>query len=242
MSVVFDHIAIAAPRIAQAPDFIVGELGGASGFGAPTGDYGFWHWDFPGSGRIEVIEPDGPAGGFVHRFLDSRGPGIHHVTFKVPSLGDACSRAKSLGYEVVGFNDANEHWQEAFLHPRQALGIVVQMVQTQSHEEGEEHAVSNPPPEPDFRPAPVDVVGLRMRSGSRERSLRQWGDLLQGDPDEKPGELTFHWPGSSMRVAVTLDEGGPDASVAIELRAERKLALPEGPHPILGAEFRQLHP
>ncbi len=107
MPVVFDHIALGAPRIADAPAFIAGELDGESGYGGPSGAYGFWHWDFPGPGRIEVIEPDGPPGGFVHRFLERQGPGIHHVTFKVPSLHESCERAESLGYSIVGYDPAS---------------------------------------------------------------------------------------------------------------------------------------
>ncbi|MBW2280830.1 MAG: VOC family protein [Deltaproteobacteria bacterium] len=243
MPVLFDHIAIAAPRINSAPDFLVGVLGGASGFGGPAGEYAFWHWDYPAGGRIEVIEPskgdDGKPQGFVHRHLESRGPGIHHVTFKVPSLAEVCDRARSLGYEIVGFDDRNAHWQEAFLHPKQALGIVVQMVESQPREDGGEYRGANPPPEPDSPPAPVTVVGLRMRSGDRERTLRQWAEVLQGQPEEDAGEIVFHWPGCSMRVAVTL-EGHSNLAEAIELRADRPLALPEGPHPVLGTEFRQL--
>ena len=246
MPVLFDHIALAAPRIAVAPDFLVGELGGLSGFGGPAGEYAFWHWDYPDGGRIEVIEPcegpDGDPGGFVHRHLDSRGPGIHHVTFKVPSLKQACERAAALGYQVVGFDDSHEHWQEAFLHPKQALGIVVQMVESAPREEEDEipeHLRADPPPEPDVRPRPVHVIGLRMRSSDRERTLRQWQELLEGRVEERAGELFFHWPGSSMRIAVTL-EGHANVSEAIELRADRPLTLPEGPHPVLGTEFRQL--
>jgi catechol 2,3-dioxygenase-like lactoylglutathione lyase family enzyme len=238
MKVLFDHIALAAAQITGAPNFLVGELGGESGFGGPAGEYTFWHWDYTGGGRIEVIEPDGAPGGFVHRFLKQRGPGIHHVTFKVPSLREACDRAKALGYEIVGFNDGNAHWQEAFLHPKQALGVVVQMVENAPREDGDhEHRWGEPPPSPADAPPSVEVVGLRMRSGDREASIRQWRDVLLGELEEADRELVFRWPGSSMRVAVTLEEGGANESEAIEVRAERDLNLPRR---ILGAEFRKL--
>jgi hypothetical protein len=239
MPVVFDHIALATHRIADAPGFLVGELGGVSGFGGPSGPYRWWHWDYAGGGRIEVLEPDGPPGGFVHRFLESRGPGIHHTTFKVPSLDETCSRAKGLGYEIVGYDDRDPRWKEAFLHPKQAMGIVVQLVET--HFEGdEEPRWGEPPPEPASPPPAVSVVGVRMRTADRERAVRQWGELIGGDLDEAPGEVRFRWPGSAMRVAVTLERGSADVSEAIELRADRPLSLPEGPHPVLGAVFRQL--
>ena len=84
MDIALDHIALAARKISDAAEFIAGSLGGASGYGGPSGDFRWWHWDFPGGARIEVIEPDGPAGGFVHRFLEQNGPGIH-----APDCSDA---------------------------------------------------------------------------------------------------------------------------------------------------------
>jgi hypothetical protein len=79
-----------------------------------------------------------------------------------------------------------------------------------------------------------------MRTAHRDRAVRQWGELLEGELEERPGELHFRWPGSGMRIAVTLEPGSRDASEAIELRADRELTLPEGPHPVLGTVFRQL--
>ncbi|MEE8581350.1 MAG: VOC family protein [Myxococcota bacterium] len=240
MPVVFDHVAVAAHRIAGATDFLVGKLGGVSGFGGPSGPYRWWHWDFADGGRIEVLEPDGPPGGFLHRFLDRRGPGIHHVTFKVPSLQATCDRAESLGYRVVGFDDSNPHWREAFLHPRQAMGIVVQFAESDSDDSAEKRLAENPPPEPLSAPSPVAVVGLRMGSADRSAALRQWAELIEGEVEEKVGELLFRWPGSAMRIAVTLEAGIEDEAEAIELRADRALGLSKKPHPVLGTRFRQL--
>ena len=243
MRVAFDHVALAVHRISDAPAFLVGELGGVSGFGGPAGAYRWWHWDYAGGGRIEVIEPAGPPGGFVHRFLDGNGPGIHHVTFNVPSLQATVERAREFGYEVIGYEDRSPHGREAFLHPKQAMGIVVQMVEMRMRHTGERRERrrwGDPPPQPTSPAASVAVVGVRMRSGDRARALRQWGELLGGEPDESVGELRFAWPGSGMRIAVAIERGAEDESERIELRADRPLRLPEGPHPVLGARFRQL--
>ena len=197
MPVAFDHIALAAPRIAAAPAFLVGELGGRSGFGG----------------------------------------------FYVPSLRASCERAESFGYGIVGYRDSDSQWSEAFLHPKQAMGIVVQMVESR-HDAGHEHEhdyEATPPfEEPAVSPPPVRLVGVRLRTSDRSRAVRQWAELLEAELEETPGEQRFSWPGSGMRVVVGLEHGAADASVAIELRSERSLLLPEGPHPLLGAEFRQL--
>lgn len=241
MPVVFDHIAMAAPRIADAEDFLICELGGESGYGAPQGEYRWFHWNYPGGGRLEVIEPDGPPGGFVHRFLERNGPGIHHVTFPVPSLEATIARAEKLGYGVVGYDPNEPRWREAFLHPKQAMGIVVQLVQQIDRSEREWDQPRERDPEEAARAKPpVTVVGVRLRTADRERALVQWGELLEGQAEETPQELLFTWPGSGMRVAVSLKRGASDRSEAIELRADRPIGLPEGPHPVLGAVFRQI--
>ena len=102
----FDHIAIATHRMADAPAVLVGVLGGTpTGDGGPSGAYTWGHWRFAGGGRLEILEPLG-ADGFLHRFLATRGPGIHHVTFRVPSLAEACERAGAHGLRIVGRDES----------------------------------------------------------------------------------------------------------------------------------------
>ncbi|PYN56846.1 MAG: hypothetical protein DMD92_15135 [Candidatus Rokuibacteriota bacterium] len=236
--VLFDHIAIAVPRIADALPFVVGELGGAPAHGGPSGAYTFGQWRFANGGVLEILEPLG-ADGFLHRFLAQRGPGIHHVTFRVPRLRPACDRAEAAGYTIVGHDDSNPEWQEAFLHPKQALGIVVQLAASEPAPRGARRRQRwAPPPGPASPPPPVTVVGLRMRARSRERALAQWAGVLQGDErDGAGGELVFGWPGSPMRISVEIDPEGDEGPRWVELRAERPLALPSGQHPVLGAAF-----
>jgi methylmalonyl-CoA/ethylmalonyl-CoA epimerase len=232
----FDHIAIATHRLADAPAFLVGELGGIPEFGMPSGPYTFGQWRYAGGGLIEVLEPLG-ADGFLHRFLATRGPGIHHVTFKVPSLRAACARARQRGYDIVGLDESYPDWHEAFLHPRQAMGIVVQLAQTSGH--GAPPSWT-PPPGPAHPPAPVEVLGLRLRARDADRALAQWEGIVDGAVTKGPeGERVFAWPGSPMRLFVEVDPAGDEGPVAIEVASSRALALPAGPHPVLGAAFAQ---
>jgi len=92
-AVLFDHIAIAMPRLADAEPILAGQLGGRSAFGATTDEYRFWHWRYEGGGDLEVLEPAG-ENGFLHRFLAQRGPGIHHVTF-TPARGPRAIRSSA---------------------------------------------------------------------------------------------------------------------------------------------------
>src|SRR3990172_4107073 len=83
---VLDHVAFGVPEVDAVAPFLVGELGGRPYEGGPGLGFLWWQWSFAGGGRVEVIAPHGPPGGFVHRFLERHGPGVHHVTFKVPEL------------------------------------------------------------------------------------------------------------------------------------------------------------
>jgi methylmalonyl-CoA/ethylmalonyl-CoA epimerase len=223
--------------VEPAADFLTGELGGSASGAGPGAGFRFWQWEFAGGGRIELLVPDGPAGGFLHRFLEARGPGAHHVTFKVPDIHAAMERAGRQGYEVVGFDDTWPSWQEAFLHPRQAQGIVVQLVESHPELEQEPPGSWPFPPAPAAPPPAVRLVGLRLRAGNEERARRQWESLLRGACRRQGNTLSFHWPESPLRIAVDLEPGSPEGPIALELATRRGVGLPEGPHPLFGIPF-----
>jgi catechol 2,3-dioxygenase-like lactoylglutathione lyase family enzyme len=66
---------------------------------------------------------------FLQRFLARSGPGAHHLTFKVPDLEQALATATEAGYRPIGIDVSDPEWMEAFIHPHQATGIVVQMAE-----------------------------------------------------------------------------------------------------------------
>src|SRR4030095_1177328 len=111
---------------------LAGAVGGRpAGDGAPSGAYTWGQWGFAGGGRLEILEPLGDDS-FLHRFLVGHGAGGHHVTFVAPTLQTGGDRAVAHGYRIVGFDDSDPGWAEAFLHPKEALGIVVQIVESRT--------------------------------------------------------------------------------------------------------------
>jgi hypothetical protein len=235
--ILLDHIAIAVGRMADAPAVLVEQLGGTPAHGGSSALYRFGQWRFEGGGRIEILEP-AAADGFLRRFLRTHGPGVHHVTFRVPSLDAVCARARALGYDVVGYDDSDPEWKEAFLHPRQALGVVVQFAETSWSSGGPGHWT--PPPGPPDPPSPVTIVGLRLAARSRARAQRQWGEILEGDRRERDGELIFRWPGSPLRLVVAIEPAGDEGPLAVEYASARPVALPPGRHPTLGTVFHRV--
>jgi Glyoxalase/Bleomycin resistance protein/Dioxygenase superfamily len=231
----FDHIAIAARRIADAPPYLMGVLGGVAYFGMSADVFRFGQWEFEGGGRIEVLEPRGDDG-FLHRFLAARGPGVHHVTFKVPSLEETRERATALGYGVVGYNARVPRWKEAFLHPKEALGIVVQIVE--SDEQAPRGHWRKPPPMPTEPPPPVRLLGLRLRAHSAERARRQWSALLGGDASVEGGVHVFRWASSPLRIVVEIDATGEERPTGIEIVPTGRIVSGLGvPVPDLGTVF-----
>jgi catechol 2,3-dioxygenase-like lactoylglutathione lyase family enzyme len=235
---VFDHIAFAVPSIDATLAFIAGRLGGRPYARGPGIGFTWKQWRFAEGGVLEVLEPAGSPGGFLHRFLDRRGPGIHHVTFKVPDIRAAMERAQARGFDVVGYNDSFPGWKECFLHPKQAQGIVVQLAESDpACDDGAEFVTSFGPGDVDPGPA-VKVLGLRTAGRSARAARRQWGELLGGSCTEANGALYFRWPDSPMRVAVAPDPEREKGPLCIEVASDHPLALPPGPEPLLGAEFR----
>jgi methylmalonyl-CoA/ethylmalonyl-CoA epimerase len=232
-----DHVAFAVPNVAAVTPLLVGELGGRPLAAGPGIEFLWWQWEFARGGALEVLQPDGPPDSFAQRFLEARGPGIHHVTFKVPALAAAAARMRSLGFSVVGYSDMEPSWKEFFLHPKQAQGIVVQLAEAHPEFEPEEMHYRAFPASPTARAEPVDVVGLRVSATSEEDARRQWETVLGGACETGPGGLCFRWPDSPLGITVDVDPAAPEGPLAIEIAAPLPRALPEGPHPALGAAF-----
>ena len=123
------HVGIAVPSIAAALPFYRDVLGlvpetpetadGATIVSLPAGDV-----------RVELLEPldsDSP----VARFLARRGPGIHHICYRVPDLDHALEQCRAAGYRLV--DDTPRRGASgrriAFLHPQATAGILLELTE-----------------------------------------------------------------------------------------------------------------
>ncbi len=81
-------------------------------------------------GRVELIRPlDGDNG--VARFIDRRGPGLHHVAYRVEDVAAAMNALASEGYEFTSagpMTGAGGH-RIAFVHPGSTGGLLVELVE-----------------------------------------------------------------------------------------------------------------
>jgi methylmalonyl-CoA/ethylmalonyl-CoA epimerase len=124
----FDHVAVAVRSIKSALPLYRDALGGEYLMGGDAD--GTWRWiqlRFPG-GKVELLEP--LADGFLTRFLERYGEGLHHITFKTDDIRKAIEEVQRGGYELVDINVDNPDWKEAFLRPKTAHGTLIQIAQS----------------------------------------------------------------------------------------------------------------
>jgi methylmalonyl-CoA/ethylmalonyl-CoA epimerase len=83
-----------------------------------------------GDVEIELLEPRDPDGP-VAKFLAKRGPGIHHVCYRVPNLDRALERCRAAGYQLIDqVPRRGAHGRRiAFLHPQATAGILLELTE-----------------------------------------------------------------------------------------------------------------
>ncbi|RJX48647.1 methylmalonyl-CoA epimerase [Halonotius pteroides] len=81
-----------------------------------------------GSGYFELLEPhdDGP----IAHYLDSHGPGIHHLALSTADIEAALTRAAEQGIDRIDDEPRPGAWghEVAFLHPSSTGGVLIEIV------------------------------------------------------------------------------------------------------------------
>ncbi len=127
-----DHVGIAVRDKAYAERFLTEILGGVKVIDESWvygGQEFNWAYFLMGQqGMIELISSSDPDN-FVNRFIEKRGEGLHHVTLQVEDLLEAVEYLESRGIRVVDVNTENEAWKEAYISPRDAFGVLIQLAE-----------------------------------------------------------------------------------------------------------------
>ena len=83
-----------------------------------------------GDGALELLEPLA-ADSAVGRFLEKRGPGLHHIAYRVDDIEAALRDLADRGFELIDERPrpgAKGH-RVAFIHPRSTAGVLTELVQ-----------------------------------------------------------------------------------------------------------------
>jgi len=82
-----------------------------------------------GETSLELIEPKGNDG--LRKFLDKKGPGLHHIAIEVEDIEGALALLASLGVPLIDTTPrigARGH-KVAFVHPKATGGVLIELVE-----------------------------------------------------------------------------------------------------------------
>lgn len=83
-----------------------------------------------GDGHVELLRPLGPDTP-IGKYLDNRGPGLHHVAYAVDDIDGVLSKLKEAGIEMIDSQPRIGIRQSrvAFVHPRSTGGVLTEIVE-----------------------------------------------------------------------------------------------------------------
>jgi len=81
-----------------------------------------------GQTKIELLEstdPDGPIG----KFLEKKGPGVHHLAFAVDDVNKSLNELEEKGVQLIDktARKGAEGMNIGFLHPKSTMGVLTEI-------------------------------------------------------------------------------------------------------------------
>jgi methylmalonyl-CoA/ethylmalonyl-CoA epimerase len=91
-----------------------------------------------GNSELELVQPTSTDSGLA-RYLDKRGPGMHHICLEVEDIEGMLAQLKSKGVELINETPRLGHGgrKYAFIHPRSAFGVMVELYEYPAESEKE---------------------------------------------------------------------------------------------------------
>lgn len=83
-----------------------------------------------GEAKVELVAST-REGNAIDKFIQKRGPGMHHLAFKTEDIESELDRLTTAGFEVLpGYpSPGADNMLVAFLHPRTTAGVLVEICQ-----------------------------------------------------------------------------------------------------------------
>ena len=134
MKAVLDHVGIAVKDLAAALAFYRDALG--LEIEAPeevASQRVRAHFLPVGEAKLELLEATAPDSA-IARYVDKRGPGLHHITLRVDDIHAALAQLKARGARLIDEQPrpGAEHSLVAFIHPASAHGVLVELKEAHS--------------------------------------------------------------------------------------------------------------
>jgi methylmalonyl-CoA/ethylmalonyl-CoA epimerase len=126
-----DQVAVAVGSVDDASRIYETILGIPAGHDETIEEQGVSTRFFPIPGGITTLEalvatgPDTPVG----KFMEKRGPGVHHIAFRTDDLDAELARLKAAGVRLIDETPriGAEGKRIAFIHPKETAGVLIEL-------------------------------------------------------------------------------------------------------------------
>ena len=83
-----------------------------------------------GDGHVELLKPVSPDSG-VGRFLERRGPGMHHVAYRTDDIDSALESVRAAGIVLIDERPRRgiRNSRVAFMDPKSTGGVLTELVE-----------------------------------------------------------------------------------------------------------------
>ncbi len=79
------------------------------------------------NGRIELMEPIGDSSP-IKKFLEKKGPGLHHIALETEGIDSQVSRMTSCGIRFLGdVRPGSAGTRVTFIHPKSLHGVLAEL-------------------------------------------------------------------------------------------------------------------
>ena len=79
------------------------------------------------NGRIELMQPTNDASP-IKKFLDKKGPGLHHIALETDNIEGEVSRMESCGIQFLGkIRPGSAGTKVTFIHPKSLSGVLAEL-------------------------------------------------------------------------------------------------------------------
>lgn len=81
-----------------------------------------------GGSEVEIVKPTSADSG-LRRYLNKRGPGMHHICLEVDDIHGMLERLKERGVQLINETpvEGSRGKKYAFIHPKSAGGVLVEL-------------------------------------------------------------------------------------------------------------------
>ena len=126
-----DHVAVLVPDLEEALSFWQDQLGLSLDHVETISSMDVKIAFLPlGESEIELVQPTTDSSGLA-KFLEKRGPGLHHICIEVEDIQSKLDQLLKDGVNLIDKEPVqmDDGRQLAFIHPKSAGGVLVELYQ-----------------------------------------------------------------------------------------------------------------